>query len=104
MVTADAFTATLFFGFLRGGAGLAHSVKNRPSAIHPKVVIRLNMGQKLLADGTLQMDQRPTGYAFEVEMVAAISPPYVLVDVSRLGIASVFPHSSLVAKLREMPV
>ena len=86
MVTAGAFTATLFFGFLRGGAGLAHSVQNRTATVHPKVVIRSDMGQKLLADGTLQMDQGTAGYAFEVKVVTAVPLPDVLVNVGRLGL------------------
>ena len=93
----------ILFSF-QGGAGLAKSVQNGAAAVHLKAVMGGNVGQKLLADGTFQMNQLTAGDALQVEMVAAISQPNVLVDVSGLGIAAVFPRQTLVAQLGEMTV
>ena len=85
-------------------AGLTHPVEDGAAAIHSEMVIGLNMRQQLFADGALQVDERTTEQAFKVEMMTAFSPSHVLIDVGRLGIAPIFPHSPLVAKLGQMAV
>ena len=57
------------------------------------------MGQKLLADGALQVHQSTAIQAFQVEMTGAFPSTHVLVHVGRLGIAAVLPHHSLAAQL-----
>jgi hypothetical protein len=91
-------------GHLGGGASLTGSVEDGAAAVHLEVVVGSDVWQQLLADGTFQMDQRPAGDTFEVKMVTAIPPPYVLVDVGGLGIAAVFPHRPLLAELRQVTV
>jgi hypothetical protein len=86
------------------GASLASSVENGASAVHLKPVVGRDVGQKLLADGTFQVDEVAAGDAFEVEVAGAVPLPHVLVDVGRLSIAAVFPHGSLSAQLGEVAV
>ena len=89
---------------LEGGAGLAKSVEDGATAVHLKAVVGGYVGQKLLADGTFQMNEGIADHAFQMEMVAAIPLSHVLVHVGGLGITSVFPYRSLGAKLGEVAV
>jgi hypothetical protein len=82
---------------LQGRAGLAQSVQNGAAAVHTKSVVSRNVRKQLLADGAFQMNEIAAGDAFEVEMMRAVSLPYVLVDVSGLGIAAVLAHSPVFA-------
>jgi hypothetical protein len=88
----------------QGGAGLAESVQNGAAAVHLKAVVSRDVGQKLFADGTFQMDKVAAGNAFEVEVMAAIPLPYVLVDVGGLGVAAVFAYRSLGAQLGKVTI
>jgi len=89
---------------LQGGARLAKTVQNGAAAVHLKAVVGGNMGEKLLADGAFQMDKLSAGDALEVEVMAAIPLPNVLVDVGGLGIAAVLAHRPLGAQLGEVAV
>ena len=101
-MTVRAFARGLF-PLLRG-AGLAHSIQDGTPAVYPKVVVGVDMGQELLADGAFQMNQSPAGYAFEVEVVTAIPSTHVLIDVSRLGITAIFSHRPLIAELGQVTI
>ena len=57
------------------GAGLAKSVENGATAVHRESVVRGNVGEQLLADGALQVDETVAGHAFQVEMAGTI-PTY----------------------------
>jgi hypothetical protein len=88
----------------QGGAGLAKPVQNGATAVHLKAVMSRDVGQKLLADGTFQMNEIAAGNTLEMEVMATIPPTYVLVDVSGLTVAAVFPRQTLITQLGEVAV
>jgi hypothetical protein len=63
-----------------------------------------DVGQKLLADGTFQMNEIAAGNTLEMEVMATIPPTYVLVDVSGLTVAAVFPRQTLITQFGEVAV
>jgi hypothetical protein len=88
----------------QGGAGLAKPVQDGAAAVHLKAVVVSDMGQKLLTDGTFQMNEVAAGNTLEMEVMATIPPTYVLVDVSGLTVAAVFPRQTLITQLGEVAV
>jgi hypothetical protein len=64
-----------------------------------EMVIRLDMIQQFITDGTFQMNKSAAGDAFEMEMMTAIPLSHVLINVGRLGIIAVSSYRSLLTKL-----
>lgn len=61
--TASARMGGGLFSF-QGGTSLAESVENGTAAIHLKAVVCRDVGEKLLADGTFQMNEVTAGLTF----------------------------------------